>query len=116
VVVLESLVSPGLILLEGEGMIWMTDYDAEVRDFVAAAAARAGEPLRRGLRLGFATDALPALRGGLRTATLASCDEYKLPANYHSQRDIPRNVDYETVASAARVAEAVVRTAASARG
>ena len=116
VVVLETLGSPELILLEGEGMIWMTDYDAEVRDFVAAAAKRAGEPLRRGLRLGFATDALSALRGGLRTATLASCDEYKMPANYHSQRDIPRNVDYETVASATRVAEAAIRTAASARG
>ena len=42
VVVLETLGSPELILLEGEGMIWMTDYDAEVRDFVAAAAERAG--------------------------------------------------------------------------
>ena len=31
-------------------------------------------------------------------ATLASCDEYKLPTNYHSQRDIPRNVDFGTVA------------------
>ena len=102
VVVLETLGSPELILLEGEGMIWMSDYDTEVRDFVAAAAERAGEPLRRGLKLGFATDALSALRGGLRAATLASCDEYKMPANYHSQRDIPRNVDYETVAAAAR--------------
>ena len=116
VVVLETLGSPELILLEGEGMIWMTDYDTEVRDFVAAAAERAGEPLRRGLKLGFATDALSALRGGLRAATLASCDEYKMPANYHSQRDIPRNVDYETVAAAARVAETAIRSAASARG
>jgi hypothetical protein len=115
VVVLETLGSPELILLEGEGMIWMNDYDAEVRDFVAAAAEAAGEPLRRGLRLGFATDALTALRGGLRAATLASCDEYKLPVNYHSQRDIPRNVNYETVAAATRVAEAAIRRAVSAR-
>jgi hypothetical protein len=115
VVVLETLGSPELILLEGEGMIWMNDYDAEVRDFIAESAQRAGAPLRRGLRLGFATDALPALLAGLRTATLASCDEYKLPANYHSQRDVPRNVDFETVAAATRVAEAAIRTAASAR-
>jgi hypothetical protein len=115
VVVLETLGSPELILLEGEGMIWMNDYDAEVREFVAQAATRAGEPLRRGLRLGFATDALSALRAGLRAATLASCDEYKMPANYHSQRDIPRNVDFETVAAAARVAEAAIRSAASAQ-
>ena len=115
VVVLETLGSPELILLEGEGMIWMTDYDPEVRDFIAAAAQDAGAPLRRGLKLGFATDALSALRGGLRTATLASCDEYKMPSNYHSQRDVPHNVDFETVAAATRVAEAAIRTAASAR-
>ena len=116
VIVLETLGSPELILLEGEGMIWMTDYDPEVRDFIAAAAQDAGAPLRRGLKLGFATDALSALRAGFRTATLASCDEYKMPANYHSQRDIPRNVDFETVAAGARVAEAAIRRAASARG
>jgi hypothetical protein len=116
VIVLETLGSPELILLEGEGMIWMTDYDPEVRDFLAAAAQDAGAPLRRGLKLGFATDALSALRAGFRTATLASCDEYKMPANYHSQRDIPRNVDFETVAAGARVAEAAIRRAASARG
>jgi hypothetical protein len=113
VIVLETLGSPELILLEGEGMIWMNDYDPEVRDFIAASAQDAGAPLRRGLRLGFATDALSALRGGLRVATLASCDEYKMPSNYHSQRDIPRNVDFETVAAAARVAEAAIREAAS---
>jgi hypothetical protein len=116
VVVLETLGSPELILLEGEGMIWMTDYDAGVRETIADAARRAGVALRRGLRLGFATDALSAMRGGLRTATLASCDEYKMPANYHSQRDIPRNVDFGTVGSAVRVAEAVIRSAASGRG
>jgi Peptidase family M28 len=116
VIVLETLGSAELILLEGEGMIWMTDYDPEVRDFIAASAQAAGAPLRRGLRLGFATDALSALRAGFRTATLASCDEYKMPANYHSQRDIPRNVDFDTVAAGARVAEAAIRRAASARG
>jgi hypothetical protein len=116
VIVLETLGSQELILLEGEGMIWMSDYDVEVRDFIAAAAQDVGAPLRRGLKLGFATDALSALRAGFRTATLASCDEYKMPANYHSQRDIPRNVDFETVAAGARVAEAAIRRAASARG
>jgi hypothetical protein len=38
-----------------------------------------------------------------------------MPSNYHSQRDIPRNVHYETVGAAVRVAEAAVRTAASER-
>jgi hypothetical protein len=116
VVVLEALGSPELILLEGEGMIWMTDYDPGVRDLLAAAAGEAGVPLRRGLRLGFATDALSALRAGLRAATLASCDEYKMPSNYHSQDDVPRNVDFGTVAAATTVARAAIRRAASARG
>jgi hypothetical protein len=116
VVVLETLGSPELILLEGEGMIWMTDYDEGVRELIADGARRAGVALRRGLRLGFATDALSALRAGLPVATLASCDEYKMPANYHSQRDVPRNVDFGTVGQAVRVAEAVIRSAASARG
>jgi hypothetical protein len=115
VVVLETLGSPELILLEGEGMIWMTDYDDGVRDLIADSARRAGVALRRGLRLGFATDALSALRGGLPAATLASCDEYKMPSNYHSQRDIPRNVDFRTVGAAVRVAEAAIREAANAR-
>jgi hypothetical protein len=116
IVVLETLGSPELILLEGEGMLWMTDYDADLRELIDAGARDAGVPLRRGLRLGFASDALSALRAGLRTATLASCDEYKMPSNYHSPRDVADNVDYETVAAGARVAEAAIRRAASARG
>jgi Peptidase family M28 len=116
IIVLETLGSPELILLEGEGMLWMTDYDAELRELIADSARDAGVPLRRGLRLGFASDALSALRAGLRTATLASCDEYKMPSNYHSQRDVPENLVYETVAAGVRVAEAAIRRAASARG
>jgi hypothetical protein len=116
VVCLESVGAPELLLIEGEGMIWMNDYDAGVLAFLDEAARGAGVPLRRGLRIGFATDALPALGAGLPTATIASCDEYKLPRHYHSQRDVPANVDYDTVAAAATVAEAAIRRAASARG
>jgi hypothetical protein len=54
------------------------------------------------------------MRAGLRVATLASCDEYKMPSNYHSPHDVPANVDFGTVAAAVRVAEAAIRTAASA--
>jgi hypothetical protein len=115
VVCLESLGAPELLLVEGEGMIWMNDYDQDLLAFLEQTGEDVGVPLRRGLRIGFATDALPALGAGLPTATLASCDEYKLPTHYHSQRDIPRNVDYETVAAAARVAESAIRTAATAR-
>lgn len=108
VVVLESLGSPQLILLEGEGMVRMHDYDAGAREALAAAAADAGEPLRRGLRSGLATDALIAHRAGLPTATLASVDRYKMATNYHTQRDLPHRVDYRTVAAAVRVCQALI--------
>ena len=117
VVVLETLGSPGADPARGRG----DDLDDRLRRRRARLdrrlpRERAGDPLRRGLRLGFATDALSALRAGLPAATLASCDEYKMPSNYHSQRDIPRNVDFGTVARApCVVAEAAIRSAASAR-
>jgi hypothetical protein len=37
-----------------------------------------------------------------------------MAANYHSQRDLPHRVDYDTVAAAVRVAETLVRTTARA--
>jgi hypothetical protein len=115
VVCLESVGAHELLLIEGEGMIWMNDYDPDLLAFLDQVGRDAGVPMRRGLRIGFATDALPALGAGLPTATIASCDEYRLPRHYHSQRDVPGNVDYDTVAAATRVAEAAIRSAASAR-
>ena len=108
-VCLESLGSPELAVVEGEGMLVMRDYTPELRDRVAAAAARAGVRLRRGLRLGLATDGLIALRAGYRAVTLGSVTKYKFPANYHSQRDVPENVDYGTVRDAVAVCEALLR-------
>ena len=63
-VCLESLGSPQLVVIEGEGMLAMRDYPAEMRDRVAAAAERANVAIRRGLRLGLATDGLIALAPG----------------------------------------------------
>lgn len=108
-VCVESVGSPELIVIEGEGMLRMADYPVEMREALAAAAARAGLPIRRGLRLGLATDGLIALRAGYRTATIASINRYKLPANYHSRRDVAANVDWETVRRATVVCEELVR-------
>jgi hypothetical protein len=108
-VVLESLGSPELILLEGEGMIRMRDYTPALKQELAEAADEAGHPLRRRLRTGLATDALLPLLAGYETACIASCDEYKMAANYHSQRDTPDRVDYGTVARAVAVCERAVR-------
>jgi hypothetical protein len=113
VVCVESVGSPELIVIEGEGMIRMTDYPEESREFLAACGERAGVALRRGLRLGLATDGLIALKAGFPSAVLASCNKYKFPSNYHSHKDTARRVNFDTVAGALEVCREVVRASGS---
>ena len=112
IVCLDSVGSPELILIEGEGMLRMRDYTPELRERIAGVAARAGIHLRRRLRLGLATDGLIALKAGYRSAAIGSVTEYKLPLNYHSPRDTADRLHYDTVRDAAALCEAVVRDAA----
>jgi len=113
-VCLESVGSPELIVIEGEGMLTMRDYPEAMRERIATAAQRAGVPIRRGLRLGLATDGLISLRAGYPTATLASVNQYRFPANYHSLDDTAANVEYETVRDATLICEQMIRDAAAA--
>jgi acetylornithine deacetylase/succinyl-diaminopimelate desuccinylase-like protein len=115
VVCLDCLGSPELIVIEGEGMLAMRDYPAETRGRMAAAAERAGVAIRRGLRLGLATDGLIALKAGYPSAALGSVTKYKFPSNYHSQRDVPENVDYDTVRDAVAVCHEFVASSSLAR-
>jgi Peptidase family M28 len=109
-VVAECIGAPEAILLEGEGMLSGHDYPAATRDWLAACAERAGRPLRRRLRTGFATDALVTLKAGYPTAVLASIDEYKMAPNYHSQRDVASNLSIETVAAITEICLEAVRS------
>ena len=111
VVCLDSVGSPELILIEGEGMLRMRDYSPELRDRIAGVAARAGVHLRRRLRLGLATDGLVALKAGYPSAALGSVTKYKLPLNYHSPDDVASALVYETVRDAAVLCEALIREA-----
>jgi hypothetical protein len=107
---LETVGSPRLMMLEGEGPVVMEDYhDGRFRDLVARVAAAAGVPLRRGLRARTSTDAVVPHRAGYPTATLASMNRHKLLSNYHLMSDTPENVDYGTVRQALTLAEAVAR-------
>lgn len=107
---LDTVGSPELILLEGEGPLVMEDYcDRRFRDLVCRAAERAGFPIRRGMRSRASTDAVIPSRAGYPTATLASMDRYKALSNYHQPSDTPENLDYRTVARTVEVSEAVVR-------
>jgi hypothetical protein len=116
IVALECVGSPHLILIEGEGMLWMRDYDGSLRDEIQAAADAAGVSLWRGLRLGAGgTDALPALRNGYRSACIAACTDLKVPANYHWKTDVAENLCWPTVEQAALVVTRLIRRVGEAR-
>jgi hypothetical protein len=109
-VVLECIGGPEAILLEGEGMLRGHDYTPAIRDWLAGCAERAGRPLRRGLRTGFATDGLISLKAGYPTGVLAAIDEYKMAPNYHSQRDVAANLSLDTVAACTEICLEAVRS------
>jgi Zn-dependent M28 family amino/carboxypeptidase len=109
----DTVGSPELIMLEGEGTTVMEDYyHRPFRDLVVRAAERAGAPLRRGMRSRNSTDAVLMSRAGYPTACFSSIDRYKALSNYHQMSDTPENLSYETVVQAATVAESVVREVA----
>lgn len=110
IVALECLGGRDLVVLEGEGMLVMRSYDARLREALVGAARAAGVALGGPLRTVAATDALPALRRGWRTAALASVDATKLPRNYHWPTDTTDALDYGTVEDALAVCERLVRS------
>jgi hypothetical protein len=113
VICVDTVGSPELMQLEGEGMLVMRDYPEDFKALVSAAAADAGVPLRRGLRFRNATDGLIALKAGYPSVMLGSIDEFKAPANYHWPTDTADNVDYDTVVGCIRVCDGVIRRLAA---
>ena len=106
----DTVGSPDLIMLEGEGTTVMEDYYyGPFRDLVARAAERADAPVRRGMRARNSTDAVIMSRAGYPTACFSSLDRHKELSNYHLMSDTPENVVYETVSHAVTVCEAVMR-------
>jgi hypothetical protein len=103
VLCLDTLGSPYLALIEGEGMLRVKDYPEEVRRLVQSCADEVGVDLFRGLRFRNATDGVVALRAGYPCASLGSVDEFKVPTEYHWPTDTPDRVDYARVADGARL-------------
>jgi Zn-dependent M28 family amino/carboxypeptidase len=106
---LDTIGSPELVMLEGEGCFVMEDYPSpEFRDLVARAAERTTGPLRRGVRSRSSTDSVIPSRAGYPVATLISWEpDTKLLSNYHLMSDTPENLNFDTVGRAVTVAYAL---------
>jgi Peptidase family M28 len=106
---LETIGSPNLLVLRGEGMLKLREYPSEALDLLDTTAEELGIDLFPNLRLRNATDGVFPLAAGYQCVSVASCNQWKNPSNYHWKTDLPENVDYATVADAIRLSEAVVR-------
>lgn len=107
--VLDTVGSPRLVMVEAEGVLRMRDYHGRFKSIVRDEAAAAGIELVRGTRARSSTDAVIPNRAHYPTALLTSFNQYKALSNYHWPTDTADNVDYSTVADAARLTEAVIR-------
>jgi hypothetical protein len=106
---LESVGSPHLLVIRGEGFLKMHEYPPRSLAFMDGLAAELGIWLYPNLRLHNGTDGLEPLAAGYETAVLAGCTDLKQPANYHWPNDLAENVDFDTVADAIKLSEAAIR-------
>jgi len=106
---LDTIGSPHLLVLRGEGMLKLREYPAEALELLDTTAEELGIDLFPNLRLRNATDGVFPLAAGYQCVSVASCNQWKNPSNYHWKTDTPENVDYGTVADAIRLSEAAIR-------
>ena len=105
----DTLGSPHLNVLRGEGFLRMHEYPQPALELLDGLAAELGIWLYPNLRLRNGTDGLEPLAAGYPTAALCSCTELKQPGNYHWPSDVSANVDFDTLSDAVRLSEAVLR-------
>ena len=106
---LESVGSPHLLVLRGEGFLRMREYPPRSLELMDGLAEELGIFLFPNLRLHNGTDGLEPLAAGYETAVLAGCTDLKQPANYPWPNDLATNVDFDAVADAVRLSEAAIR-------
>jgi hypothetical protein len=106
---LESIGSPHLLVLRGEGFLKMYDYPAPALELLDRSAAELDIWLYPNLRLHNGTDGMEPLAAGYESAVIAGCDDLKQPSNYHWPNDLAENVDFGTVADGIRLSEAAIR-------
>lgn len=105
---LESIGSPHLLVLRGEGFLKMREYPRRALELIDGLAEELGISLYPNLRIRSGTDGLESMAAGYETAVIASCTDLKQAANYHWWHDLAENVDFGTVADAVRLSEAVI--------
>jgi hypothetical protein len=103
----ESVGSPQLMLLSGEGLLRLHRYPEDLIELLTGLAD--GIDLHQPFRYRLATDGQVPLRAGYPTAVISSMDWYKAPSNYHWPSDRPENLDLGSIAGAARLAERLAR-------
>lgn len=106
---LESIGSPHLLVLRGEGFLKMYEYPERALSFMDGLAEEMGIELVPNLRLRAGTDGLESLAAGYETAALCSCDDLKQASNYHWPTDVAANIDYGTLEQAIDVSQEAVR-------
>lgn len=106
---MDTIGSPHLNVLRGEGFLKMFEYPQEALILADRTAEEEGIELMPNLRIHNGTDGLEALAAGYPVVSICSCTEHKQPANYHWPNDLAENVDFDTVESGIRLAEAMTR-------
>jgi acetylornithine deacetylase/succinyl-diaminopimelate desuccinylase-like protein len=106
---LESIGSPHLLVIRGEGFLRMREYPPRALALMDDLAEEMGIWLYPNLRLRNGTDGLESAAAGYETAVLAGCTDLKQPANYHWWHDLAENVEFDTVADGIRLSEAAIR-------
>ncbi len=106
---MDAVGSPHLLVLRGEGFLKMREYPPRALALMDGLAEELGIWLFPNLRLHNGTDGMESLAAGYETVSLCGCTDLKQPANYHWPNDVAENVDFGSVADAARLSEAAIR-------
>jgi hypothetical protein len=106
---IDSIGSPHLLVLRGEGFLKMREYSPRALALMDGLAEEMGIWLYPNLRLHNGTDGLEPLAAGYETASLCGCTDLKQPANYHWPNDLAENVDFDALANGIRLVEAAAR-------
>ncbi|HMC50432.1 MAG TPA: M28 family peptidase, partial [Solirubrobacterales bacterium] len=106
---LESIGSPHLLVLRGEGFLKMYEYSPRALAFMDGLAEEMDIELVPNLRVRAGTDGLEPLAAGYETAVLCSCDDLKQASNYHWPTDIAANINYATLERAIDLSQEATR-------